>query len=153
MRFRKPQLIARPTRIGGVTTNPFRVWDANEPVFGEVGSFASLAAGEARDEPQKDVVTEETVTKVRFPKRNAPNTNIGNVPWTFSPQSSWVHAYRYHYLTRTLQIIFKNKKKRVTACCQYSNIQKNLGYSIYRAKSKGKWVWRNVYYLYYTRIF
>lgn len=146
MRFRKPQLIARPTRIGGVTTNPFRVWDANEPVIGDVGSFASLAAGEAKG---KSDTEEDTPT----PRTGPPRTNINNVPWTFSPQSSWVYAYRYHYLTRTLQIIFKNKKKRVTACCQYHNIQKNLGYSIYRTQSKGKWVWRNVYYLYYTRIF
>lgn len=73
------------------------------------------------------------------------------IPWTLTPQSSWVHSYRYNPARLMLQMKFKNRRGRITVSVVYPNVTRTTALYLNRAKSKGKFVWRHLYYRPYIK--
>lgn len=76
--------------------------------------------------------------------------SIGNMPWIYTPRSTWVHSWRYYAPDLLLQVKFKDKRGRITARCQYLNIAPNVAANMRRVASAGKFVHRWLYKLPYT---
>jgi hypothetical protein len=72
---------------------------------------------------------------------------IEEARWRDTPQSSWVQRWRYSPNELTLDIQFNDD-----AICRYSEIEPRLAHNFGRVQSKGKWVWREVYYWPYELI-
>jgi len=73
--------------------------------------------------------------------RYAGATRIDQIPWTYTPQSSWVVAFRYLASKLLLHIMFKSG-----AICEYAGISPDKARRLRDNKSKGKTVWREFYH-------
>lgn len=54
-------------------------------------------------------------------------------------ESSWIFSVDYYPETATLVVRFKDKKGRITATCQYEDVDPTRGFGLLNAPSKGKY--------------